>query len=669
MGQSTTPNKLDQSSISGNYGTGAKQSLEYAKDHRGEPPSEHNPIQLLSCPWCGAKLDYRNYAVERQTGDGGARIEQCRIYCSRSSCSFSKEKGGKNDGNLPVLVVDEDIYNRCPSLIISTVDKFAQISWNEKIRKLFGRTDRWCQKHGFVITHYVKSGCQKHQGYDEPSDIPKFLHPPELIVQDELHLISGPLGTLVGAYETAIEFLCTNRDGITPKILASTATIKKAEEQIQGVFKRDDAFIFPPQGFEFGDSFFAQVVDRKEKRGKIYIGVCGTAKKGQTIQAKISASIIQKTRSLQEQINQEGIDVSKKLKLIDKFYTFVSYFNSLKELGNASHMYDDSLRSFRDTIYRNFENYNHEKEIEEFKKKYEKSSVEEKEDEPGEKIIEQRRKHIKRKDIEKVELTSRKDSKDIPEILEQLEGSIIENTSPVDILLCTNMLSVGVDIDRLGCMLVNGQPKLHSEYIQATGRIGRGFPGLIISAYNFLKPRDLSHYENFIHYHAQLHKYVEATSVTPFSSRARDRAFFGVIVGIIRQVQVQLSEREDAWEFDITKIWVKELMEKIRVVVKDRVELIEDTKTADDTIEYLDKIIEDWNQISTQQQLELFYHKIRFLYAPEEENANYLMSSHYNEDTTWPKFVPNSLREAEPAARLWYIQDKEEETEEETEDE
>jgi len=218
-------------------------------------------------------------------------------------------------------------------------------------------------------------------------------------------------------------------------------------------------------------------------------------------------------------------------------------------------------------------------------------------------------------------------------------------------------------------MLVNGQPKLHSEYIQATGRIGRGFPGLIISAYNFLKPRDLSHYENFIHYHAQLHKYVEATSVTPFSSRARDRAFFGVIVGIIRQVQVQLSEREDAWEFDITKIWVKELMEKIRVVVKDRVALIEDTKTADDTIEYLDKIIEDWNQISTQQQLELFYHKIRFLYAPEEENANYLMSSHYNEDTTWPKFVPNSLREAEPAARLWYIQDKEEETEEETEDE
>ncbi len=671
VGQTTTPNKLNQESMDGSYGSGCKQSLEYAKNHRGEPPKEHNPIQLLSCPWCGARLDFRNYQVERQTGTGGAKIEQCRIYCNRDACLFSKSKGGKNDGNLPVLVVDEDIYNRCPSLIISTVDKFAQIAWNENIREIFGRTDRWCEKHGFVTTQYVKGGCQAHRGYDEPVDIPKFLHPPELIVQDELHLISGPLGTLVGAYETAIEFLCTNRDGIPPKIVASTATIKKAEEQIRGVFKRDDAFIFPPQGFEFGDSFFAKVVDKKEKPGKIYVGVCGTAKKGQTIQAKISASIIQKMRSLQEQINLEGIDVERKLRLIDRFFTFVSYFNSLKELGNASHMYDDSLRSFRDTIYRNFESYDHEKEIETLRKKQEEGSVKkegEEEDTPEEVIVE-RRKHIKRQDIVKVELTSRKDSKEIPEILEQLEGSITENPNPVDILLCTNMLSVGVDIDRLGCMLINGHPKLHSEYIQATGRIGRGFPGLIISAYNFLKPRDLSHYENFIHYHAQLHKYVEATSVTPFSSRARDRAFFGVVVSMIRQFQVQLSEREDAWEFDITKVWVKELMDKIKSVIKERIELIDDSKTAEDTNEYFEKIIEDWNELSTGKKMPLKYHKVRHKSTQTEENVNYLMAQHYNESEKWPKFVPNSLREAEPAARLWYFVNKEEHEEEEVAEE
>ncbi|MBN17869.1 MAG: hypothetical protein CL758_06330 [Chloroflexi bacterium] len=667
VGQGTTPNKLNQEDREGRYGTGCIQALDYAKDHGGEPPKTHNPIQLLSCPWCGEKLDWRNYLVETQTGTGGARIKQCRIYCNRPACLFSKEKGGKNDGNLPVFVVDEDIYNRCPSLIISTVDKFAQLAWNEDLREIFGRTDRWCEKHGFVTTQYRDGSCQKHNGYGDPENIPKFLHPPELIVQDELHLISGPLGTMVGAYETAIEFLSTNRDGIPPKIVASTATIKKAEDQIRGVFKRDEAFIFPPQGFDFGDSFFATVIDKNDERGKLYVGVCGTAKKGQTIQAKISASMIQKIRSLQEQINKEGFDVKKKLKLIDKYFTFVSYFNSLKELGNASHMYEDSLDGFRDVIYRKFENYDHEKEMEEFKKKNEEGSVEEGEEESSETETEERRKHIKKQNLVKVELTSRKDSKDIPEIIEQLESSIIQSTNPVDILLCTNMLSVGVDIGRLGCMLINGHPKLHSEYIQATGRVGRTFPGLVVSAYNFLKPRDLSHYENFIHYHAQLHKYVEATSVTPFSSRARDRAFFGVVVSMIRQIEVNLSQRADANDFNITEKMTRELTDKIRNVVRERVELIEDSQTAEDTIEYLDKIIEDWNEFANGKKQEVHYHKIRHKTQTADENLNYLMTQNYNENKEWPKFVPNSLREAEPSAGLWYLADKEEREKEEEE--
>jgi len=666
VGQNTTPNALDQPSSGGRFGTGAKQAIEYAKENKGKPPKKNNPIQLLSCPWCGAELTWRNYNVERQsTGEGGARIEQCRIYCSRSECLFSKYNGGENDGNLPVFVVDEDIYNRCPSLVISTVDKFAQIAWKEDIRTLFGRTDRWCPKHGFVVSQYRQGGCAQHRSYDEPIDIPKFLHPPELIVQDELHLISGPLGTLVGIYESAIELLCTNQDGITPKIIASTATIKKAEEQIRGVFNRDESFIFPPQGFEFGDSFFAQVRDKNEKRGKIYLGVCGTAKKGQTIQAKISASIVRKIRALQEKINQEGINVKEKLELIDKFFTFVSYFNSLKELGNASHMYDDSMRSFMDTIYRNFENYDYEKEIKNFQANSKKDDEGDEDDE--QKVKEKRYLHIKKRALVKDELTSRKDSVEIPEIIEQLETSVTENENPIDVLLCTNMLSVGVDIDRLGCMLVNGHPKLHSEYIQATGRIGRGFPGLIIIAYNFLKPRDLSHYENFLHYHAQLHKYVESTSVTPFSSRSRDRAFFGIIVSIIRQLEIKLSKRESANEFDITIKWVEGLIEKIKNTIKQRVELIDDSTTAEDTIKYLDKIVEDWNQLSTGNRMPVKYHKVRHHNAPIEENVRYLMASYYDQGSNWPKFVPNSLREAEQAAKLWYHQHKQEDEEDQNE--
>ncbi len=105
------------------------------------------------------------------------------------------------------------------------------------------------------------------------------------------------------------------------------------------------------------------------------------------MQAKIAASIIQKMRSLQEPINLEGIDVERKLRLIDRFFTFVSYFNSLKELGNASHMYDDSLRSFRDTIYRNFESYDHEKEIETLRKKQAEGSVKKEGEEEASAVI------------------------------------------------------------------------------------------------------------------------------------------------------------------------------------------------------------------------------------------------------------------------------------------
>ena len=135
------------------------------------------------------------------------------------------------------------------------------------------------------------------------------------------------------------------------------------------------------------------------------------------------------------------------------------------------------------------------------------------------------------------ELTSRIGATDIPEILDRLgavfdpqqelerrkkakSGTRVSPSSyPIDVLLATNMISVGVDVSRLGLMVVAGQPKNTSEYIQATSRIGRRHPGLVISVYNWARPRDLSHYERFEHYHSTLYQQVEALSVTPFSPR------------------------------------------------------------------------------------------------------------------------------------------------------
>src|SRR2546423_12002132 len=106
---------------------------------------------------------------------------------------------------------------------------------------------------------------------------------------------------------------------------------------------------------------------------------------------------------------------------------------------------------------------------------------------------------------------------------------------PIDVLLATNMLSVGVDVGRLGLMIVAGQPKATAEYIQATSRVGRASPGLVITVANWARPRDLSHFESFYHYHATFYRQVEALSVTPYSTRAMERALTGGLVSAIRQ--------------------------------------------------------------------------------------------------------------------------------------
>ena len=236
VGSSTTPNRLG-----GEYG--AKEAISRAKD--GNPPREHNPLQIVSCPWCGSTINAYCYEVS------GAP-QQCRIYCPNKVCTFSKT--GKGETNLPVLVVDEDVYKRCPSLVIGTVDKFAQMARKWETRAIFGRVNKYCQKHGFVTDELV-ADCNRHAGYKSymfSDSGPPQLEPPELIIQDELHLISGPLGTLTGHYETAVDILCTNADGTRPKIIASTATTRGAPGQIRNLFNRSTSRIFPPQGIDFG---------------------------------------------------------------------------------------------------------------------------------------------------------------------------------------------------------------------------------------------------------------------------------------------------------------------------------------------------------------------------------------------------------------------------------
>ncbi|WP_160115943.1 helicase-related protein [Candidatus Halocynthiibacter alkanivorans] len=417
-------------------------------------PYQSNPFQILHCPWCRTDLTENNFQGYRQVVNKVGEKTVC-FQCLEPSCEF-------HDKNLPIFVIDDDIYDTPPTLVIGTVDKFAQLAWEDRTRNLFGGDD------GVA---------------------------PSLIIQDELHLISGPLGTMVGLYETLIDKLCS-RGGIAPKIVASTATIRRAADQCLALYNRP-AFEYPPQGNRANDSYFAQQNDHAP--GRLYVGFLGSALTShQTALVRVTGPLLQ----FPNRFDPSNEDMAT---LLNPYGTLVWYFNTLRELGHAATLCVGDIPEYLKQLC-------------------------------GLENIEAKDRRML---DEPAELTSRRQAEEIPKILDQLaidwrRGQ--RNPAPVDILLATNMIAVGVDIDRLGLMLVNGQPKGTSEYIQATSRVGRKYPGLVVVAYTQTKNRDRSHYERFVGYHQSLYRYVEPTSVTPFSPQARSRGMRGLLVAVARHL-------------------------------------------------------------------------------------------------------------------------------------
>lgn len=624
VGSGATPNRLES----------AREAIDEAR--AGRPRRGENPVQIIACPWCGEEITARDYRVS-------GRPEQCRVYCPSRYCEFS-DRPGAGETNLPVLVVDDDIYRRCPSMVIGTVDKFAQLTWKWRAGAVLGRVDKYCQKHGFTVDA-LDGDCGAHDGAASfllGDHGPARLDPPELIIQDELHLISGPLGTLTGIYETAIDALCAGGSAGRPKIIASTATAKKAPGQIAAVFDRRDSRVFPPQGLDYGESFFATRADPDETPGRAYVGMCITSRSGPTVLGRLSAAVLRKVRALEEASEFAPAD-------LDPYHTLVSYFNTLRDLGGANKMYDDTVPRLIQRIHANFEGGAG-------------GAGGGKKQGDG--------RTYRDALLEKKELTSRIDSSDIPDILSGLEvavdgagppkdrGSAAGRApAPVDVLLCTNMLSVGVDIPRLGVMIVNGQPKNHSEYIQATGRIGRASPGLVIANLNYLKPRDLSHYEDFAHYHATLHKNVEPNTVTPFSSRSRDRALLAVLVAMLRHEDTRLAADTGAAEFRASppESHTARILDRARAAILARARSV-DPGQEEGTSEDIDRLAGVWHEAATGG-LPLRYSRPWHRLARQMENTEYLMRPTGEDASRGLEEVPNSLRDAEPPVPVWYLED------------
>jgi hypothetical protein len=499
---------------------------------------------LVSCPWCGAGLTPADYRADDET-------QRILISCPAEACEFAADRSL----GLPVHMVDDEIYRLVPSLVIATVDKFARMPWNGRVQALFGRVDRWCGRHGYLTCG--ESHPETHQATRaaravrvEPADA---LEPPDLIVQDELHLISGPLGTLVGIYETAVDALsCLEVGGVgtPPKVIASTATTRRAAQQLSALFRRS-LQIFPPSGLDATDSYFGTEVSLEEEPGRLYVGVHAPGKSVKTALVRVYAALLSKGQA------ERSVDAA----VADPYQTLVGYFNSLRELGGAMRLVEDDVPARMRVLARR-----------------------------------DRTVWPERMLFEREELTSRRWSDEIPAILARLErpfpaGRPEPELYPIDVLLASNMISVGVDIDRLGLMVVNGQPKTTAEYIQATSRVGRQAPGLVVTVYNWTRPRDISHYERFRSYHSMLYRFVEATGVTPYSSRARDRALPGVLTAMVRLGDGGLAAEQAAGAFDPAAASVQWAIDTI----VDRARDVVDEATAEATRAEVRAKVDQWN--------------------------------------------------------------------------
>jgi hypothetical protein len=480
---------------------------------------ETSPFVITKCPWCGSQMglvngtkkeEIKGYKL-RKIGEHDSVVFRCdNVY----ECDFSYD-----NFRLPLLVIDEDIYHSPPTLLIGTVDKFAILPWKPEARSIFG------------LFGNIRSS------------------PPDLIIQDELHLISGPLGSMVGLYETMIEEFCTAND-IKPKIVASSATISRAKEQINSLYGRgiENVNIFPAQCLIAGDSFFAFEENNSAIiPGRLYVGVYASALPSHaTAQVRLISALLQSVKSMSVSEEKER----------DPYWTSLIYFNSIRELGHAATLIRADMMEYLNYMYK-------------------RKSIE------GDK-----RRFI---NVDR-ELTSRIGSGQITDILDELLKEYPKEKFPIDICLATNMISVGVDIPRLGLMSVIGQPKTTSEYIQATSRVGRSKkgPGLVLTIYNCSKPRDRSHFERFQDYHSKIYSMVEPTSVTPFSPPARERALHAVLVGLIRFYSEVNRNLPNPFP-------TSEIIAKVKAIILRRVSQI-DKEEIQKTVEMLERRLEQWRQ-------------------------------------------------------------------------
>jgi len=566
VGMSSTPNTLKEAEEN------VEEINEECNKKNGNPESK-NVFQISSCPWCGTKLMTKNEYGKWDYGFkiiGKKKNAEFKIKCLNKSCHFHEK--------LPIQVVDEMLYENPPTLLFGTVDKFAMLAWKANGHRFFNSLDN-----------------------DKL--------PPDLIIQDELHLLTGPLGSITGIFESVIEMLCT-KDGRKPKIISSTATTRNTNEQIKALYGNERKVnIFPPSGLSYSDSFFAKVSKTDSKRR--YLGFIPTGKSTIDTQLQMIANLFVARLDAYKKLIQKGVN---DYEIFDKYWTIVSYYNSLKDVGKIHNKVGDEISTFTSTLQNKLFG-----------------------DNPNYKF---NHAYLDNRDEE---LTSRIDSSKIKQTLKRLEENTFEEstikkdkngntyvTDIIDLVLATNMISVGIDIDRFNIMLINGQPRNIAEYIQASSRVGRKYKGLVIDLLDANRARDKSHFEHFVPFHQAFYKSVEPVSLTPFTENTLEKMLASIMITYVRHKVPGMASNNSAQYFQ------PEMLDGLKSEIKRR--FSNNSKIYQLFERKLENLSDDWlDQIENHElkNYEATKTEIGLLVKPAEKN--------FDKDDLWS--VMQSMRE------------------------
>ncbi|MDN3495288.1 hypothetical protein QL996_05065 [Planococcus sp. APC 4015] len=534
LGNSTTP---------GTYKQAEKEWKQVRSQNRPE-----NPFQLLECPWCRHPMMPPRYTSKDGAYGIRASSHSFEFFCPNDECPFRHE--------LPVQVVDEGLYENPPTMLVATVDKLARLAWISQGAKLFGT-------NGVV---------------DSPS----------LVIQDELHLLSGPLGTIVGVYEAAIGALLSWK-GSSPKTVASTATTRASREQVRELMSKE-VESFPPSGLDSDDNYFSE--PDPESPGRRYMGVMPQAHTPSWAVGQLSAEMINAPTAV-------GLGGAAE----DAYWTLVVYHNSLRELGRT-------VTILRDDVPSNL--------------------VRRAKAEGAARSLGSDGVH---------ELNGNVDSSELIALLQRLEKGP-DDSQVIDALATTNIMSVGIDVARLGLMLVNGHTKTTAEYIQATSRVGRGkTPGLVVTMFRSGKPRDRSVFESFGTYHQAYYRFVEPSSVAPWSPQARRRALRAALVILVRH-GANLRDNADAALFDPDSAGVKKAVALLKKHVA-----YADERESDAVATEIDEAVLEWVDMRNR----LIAEGKKLLYRSRDQEER-LMRQFTDPGRGWP--VMNSMRNVDEVVRV-----------------